>query len=109
MTPEIKRLFGKRLATIRESKGLKQHQLARLVGKKDTYISAIETGQNFPRPNMISTLARIMNLPVSAFFFFEATDGDPKALRKHIDSLLETSNPSQLRKFLRHMLVSLEK
>jgi hypothetical protein len=48
-------------------------------------------------------------LPVSAFYFFEGVDDDPKSLRKSIDSLVSRSDTSQLRKFLRHMLVSLEK
>jgi transcriptional regulator with XRE-family HTH domain len=108
MPSDLKRLFGKRLAAIREAKKLKQHQLARLIGKKDIYISAIETGQNFPRPEMISLLAKALNTPVSALFFFEGIDDDTKVLRKHIDSLIEGRSPAELRKWFRQMLVSLE-
>jgi transcriptional regulator with XRE-family HTH domain len=108
MPSDLKRLLGKRLAALRESRGLKQHQLARLVGKKDTYISAIERGQNFPRPEMISMLARVLHMPVSALFFFEGMDDDPKALRKQIDGLLDNRTPTQLRRVFRQMLVSLE-
>jgi hypothetical protein len=53
-------------------------------------------------------LAEALELPVSAFYFFEGVDDDPKSLRKSIDSLVAVSSASRLRRFLRHMLVSLE-
>jgi transcriptional regulator with XRE-family HTH domain len=108
MTADLKRLFGKRLATLRESKNLKQHQLARRIGKRDKYISDIETGRIYPRPQIVVALSEALQLPISAFYFFEGVDNDPKALRKSIDSLVSGSTASQLRKFLRLMLVSLE-
>jgi transcriptional regulator with XRE-family HTH domain len=108
MSPDLKRLFGKRLSTLRESKNLKQHQLARLIGKRDKYISDIETGRIYPRPQMIVALSKALEVPISAFFFFEGVDDDPKTLRKTIESLVAVSSASRLRKFLRHMLVSLE-
>lgn len=108
MSLDLKRLFGKRLSTLRESKNLKQHQLARMVGKRDKYISDIETGRIYPRPQMIVALSKALEFPISAFFFFEGVDDDPKILRKTIESLVAVSSASRLRKFLRHMLVSLE-
>jgi transcriptional regulator with XRE-family HTH domain len=109
MSIGFKQLFGQRLAALRGAKGLEQHQLGRLVGKKDKYVSAIETGKTFPRPEMIPLLAKALGAPVSALFFFEGMDNDAKLLRKQIDSLLQTSDAAQLRKFLRHMLVALER
>jgi len=108
MTPDLKRLFGKRLATLRESKNQKQHQLGRRIGKTDKYISDIETGRIYPRPKIMVALAEALELPISAFYFFEGVDDDPKSLRKSIESLVTVSSASRLRKFLRHMLVSLE-
>ncbi len=108
MSSSLKQLFGRRLASLREAKRLEQHQLGRLVGKKDKYISAIETGKTFPRSEMIPFLAKALSVPVSALFFFEGMDNDVKVLRKQIDSLLQSSDAGQLRKFLRLMLISLE-
>lgn len=87
---------------------MKQHQLARLIGKRDKYISDLETGRTYPRPEMLTALSKALELPISAFYFFEGIDADPKALRKSIESLVAPSSASRLRKFLRHMLVSLE-
>ena len=108
MAPDLKRLFGKRLATLRESKNLKQHQLARRIGKRDKYISDIETGRIYPRPKIIVALSAALELPISAFYFFEGVDDDPAFLRKSIESLVAVSSATRLRRFLRHMLVSLE-
>ncbi len=108
MSSNVKRLFGRRLSALRESKNLKQHQLARLISKRDKYISDLETGRTYPRPEMLTALSNALELPVSAFYFFEGVDDDPKALRKSIESLVAVSGVSRLRKFLRHMLVSLE-
>ena len=108
MAPNLKRLFGKRLTALRESKNLKQHQLGRRIGKRDKYISDIETGRIYPRPDVMVALSEALQLPISAFYFFEGVDDDPKALRKSIESLVAVSSASRLRRFLRHMLVSLE-
>jgi transcriptional regulator with XRE-family HTH domain len=108
MSSNVKRLFGKRLAALRESKNMKQHQLARLIGKRDKYISDLETGRTYPRPEMLSALAKALELPISAFYFFEGVDDDAKTLRKCIEGLVAVSGPSRLRKFLRHILISLE-
>lgn len=106
--PNVKRLFGKRLAALRESKNLKQHQLARLIGKRDKYISDIETGRTYPRPEMLAVLSKALEVPISTFYFFEGIDDDPRTLRKCIESLAATSGTNRLRRFLRHMIVSLE-
>ena len=108
MSSNVKRLFGKRLSALRESKNMKQHQLARLIGKRDKYISDLETGRTYPRPEMLAALSKALEFPISAFYFFEGVDDDPKVLRKSIEGLVAVSGASRLRKFLRHMLVSLE-
>ena len=108
MSSSVKRLFGRRLAALRESKNLKQHQLARLIGKRDKYISDLETGRTYPRPEMLTALSKALELPISAFYFFEGVDDNPKTLRASIEGLVAVSGASRLRKFLRHMLVSLE-
>jgi len=108
MTVSLKRLFGRRLAALRESKSLKQHQLGRMIGKSGKYVSDVETGRIYPRPDIIEKLSDVLRMPVSAFYFFEGIDDNPKALRKTIEGLIAVSSADRLRKFLRHMLVSIE-
>lgn len=109
MGANFKRLFGQRVAVLREAQNLRQHQLGTRIGKKDRYVSAIETGKTFPRPEMIPLLAKALNVPVSSLFFFEGMDNDAKVLLKLIGNLLEGRDATELRKFYRHALVSLEK
>lgn len=109
MSSDLKRRFGKRLALLREIRNLEQHQLGRMVGKKDKYISSIETGKNFPRPDMIDKLAKALQFPVSIFFFDEDVDNNPRALRKAIDSILDPCDVKELRKHLLQMVISREK
>ncbi len=108
MSANQARLFGKRLRALREAKGLKQHQLEAKIGKEPAYISRLETGRGSPSFEVIIDLARALDVPLSALFFFEAVDDDAKELRRKIENLLNASHVSQLRKFYRHMLVSIE-
>jgi transcriptional regulator with XRE-family HTH domain len=108
MSAKIKRLFGRRVAALRDSKNLKQHQLGRMIGKSGKYISDVETGRIYPRASIIEKLSTALGLPISCFYFFEGVDDDPKVLRQSIESLIAVSGPNRHRRFLRHMLVTLE-
>jgi transcriptional regulator with XRE-family HTH domain len=108
MNANLKQLFGKRLCQLRESHGLKQHQLGRRIGKRDKYISDIETGRIYPRAEIIVKLAEALDVPISTLYFFEGMEQDTKTLRKKIDNLLDQANATQLRKFYRLLLVSTE-
>ena len=108
MTSDLAHRFGKRLAFLRKTRSLEQHQLGQRVGKGNKFISRIETGQNFPRPDMIDKLAKALQVPVSALFFDEGTDSNPKAMRKAVDSFLNKCDAKQLRKYFLQMLISQE-
>jgi transcriptional regulator with XRE-family HTH domain len=79
-----------------------------MIGSDNRYISSVETGRVYPSPEMMMLLSKALNYPISAFYFFEGIDDDAKALRKSIESLIVVSNAGRLRRFLRHMLVTLE-
>jgi transcriptional regulator with XRE-family HTH domain len=108
MSSTLKKHLGKRLSSLREAKNLKQHQLGRMIGKSGKYISDVETGRIYPSSDIMEKLAKALQLPISSFYFFEGVDDDARALRKSIENLTAVSSASRLRKFLRHMLVSLE-
>jgi transcriptional regulator with XRE-family HTH domain len=108
MTSDLAHRFGKRLAFLRNARNLEQHQLGQRVGIGNKSISRIETGQSFPRPDMIDKLAKALQVPVSALFFDEEVDGNPKTMRKFIDSFLDQADAKQLRKHFLQMLISHE-
>lgn len=43
-----KKLLGKRIRELRKNRGIKQEQLAEMVGLEPTSISNIENGYNYP-------------------------------------------------------------
>lgn len=57
-------LLGKRIRELRKKKGLKQEDLAELVGLEPTSISNIENGYNYPT---IQNLEKIVNVLESSF------------------------------------------
>lgn len=77
-----------------------------MIGKGNKYISDVETGRNYPSPEIIEELAKALQLPVSVFFFDEHVDNNPKALRTFIDKILDASDTKELRRHLLHMLIS---
>ena len=60
--------FGKRLQEIRIANKLTQAQLAEKVGVETATISKIETGYQFPKPENIEKLAKILDTEVKDFF-----------------------------------------
>jgi transcriptional regulator with XRE-family HTH domain len=108
MASDLTHRFGKRLAFLRNARNLEQHQLGQRVGRDNKYISRIETGENFPRPEMIDKLAKALQCPVSALFFDEGVDNNPKVMRKFIDSFLDKGDAKQLRKYFLQVLLSHE-
>ena len=108
MSSELPRRFGRRLAFLRKVRNLEQHQLGQRVGRDNKFISRIETGQNFPRPEMIDRLAKALQVPVSALFFDEGVDNNPKSMRRFIDTFLDKSEAKQLRKYFLQVLISHE-
>jgi transcriptional regulator with XRE-family HTH domain len=108
MTSDLPHRFGRRVASLRKARKLEQHQLGQRVGKGNKFISRIETGQNFPRPEMIDKLAKALQVPVSALFFDEGIDNNPKLMRRSINSFLDASDTKRLRRYFLQMLISLE-
>jgi transcriptional regulator with XRE-family HTH domain len=108
MTSDLVHRFGRRLAFLRKARNLEQHQLGQRVGMGNKSISRIETGQSFPRPEMIDKFAKALQVPVSALFFDEGVDGNPKMMRKFIDSFLDKSDGKQLRKHFLQTLIYYE-
>ena len=60
--------FGKRLASLRRSKGLSQEELASRAGLHAVAITYIETGKRLPKLNTVYKLARGLELRVEDLF-----------------------------------------
>lgn len=103
----IKVLFGQKIKECRKKKGLTQAQLAEFVNVDDKHISCIESGKNFPSPDLIERLATALNLePKDLFEFYYLQDTTD--LKADIISMLDNLNQDELslaHKYIRTFLL----
>jgi len=65
------RFFRERLAELRKAKGLTQARLSELIGKDNSYIGRVETGEiDTPLLDTISEIAKRLDVPIGELFNF---------------------------------------
>lgn len=84
----LKTLFGRKIKEQRKKHNYTQAQLAELVNVDDKHISCIESGKNFPSPDLIERIARALNLEVKDLFEFNYLKNQ-NDLKKDIYLMLE--------------------
>ncbi len=91
----IKNLFGRKIKEYRKKKNLTQAQLAELVNVDDKHISCIESGKNFPSPDLIERLATYLDVePKDLFEFYYLQDIED--LKSDIIKMLNKLNNDEL-------------
>ena len=91
----IKNLFGRKIKEYRKKKNLTQAQLAELVNVDDKHISCIESGKNFPSPDLIERLAISLDVePKDLFEFYYLQDIED--LKSDIIKMLDKLNNNEL-------------
>lgn len=64
----IKEQFGERLRYLRKCKGMSQERLALEAGVDRTYLPSIEQGKRNVSLEVISKLAKALDIPITDFF-----------------------------------------
>ncbi len=103
MKKDIKKLFGLKVKEYRIKNGLRQCNLADLVDVDPKTISCIESGKNFPSPNLIYRLAIALKVEPKDLFEFYHLQNE-KDLKKDITAMLDKlskENLSLVYKFIR--------
>ncbi|MCM1339229.1 MAG: helix-turn-helix domain-containing protein [Muribaculaceae bacterium] len=91
----LKILFGKKIKEYRKRKSYTQAQLAELVNVDDKHISCIESGKNFPSPDLIERFSNALSVdPKDLFEFYYLQE--PKDLKSEIISMLENLTNEEL-------------
>jgi transcriptional regulator with XRE-family HTH domain len=62
------RAFGKRLATVRESRAMSQERLAVLAGVSRETIGLLERGQRWARLSTLHRIAKCLDVPTKELF-----------------------------------------
>jgi len=65
---KLMKVFGKRVAEVRKSRGITQQQLAELIGMSVVAIAYIETGKRWARLGTLSKIAKQLNVNISDLF-----------------------------------------
>ncbi|MEH3146894.1 MAG: helix-turn-helix domain-containing protein [Methylobacterium frigidaeris] len=73
-TTEVDRLVGVRITALRKAKGLSQTALGTAVGVTFQQVQKYEKGQNRVGAGRLREIARLLEVPVSAFFEDRAED-----------------------------------
>lgn len=103
----IKQLLGRKLKEYRKKRNLTQAQLAESVNVDDKHISCIESGKNFPSPDLIERLATSLNIEPKDLFEFYYLQDTPD-LKSDIISMLDKLNQEELslaHKYIRTFLL----
>lgn len=103
----IKNLFGRKIKEYRKKKNLTQAQLAELANVDDKHISCIESGKNFPSPDLIERLATSLSVePKDLFEFYYLQNAAD--LKSDITAMLDKLNEEELslaHKYIRTFLI----
>lgn len=103
----IKNLFGRKIKEYRKKKNLTQAQLAELANVDDKHISCIESGKNFPSPDLIERLATSLDVePKDLFEFYYLQNAAD--LKSAITAMLDKLNEEELslaHKYIRTFLI----
>ncbi len=80
-TTDVDRLVGLRITALRKARGLSQTALGTAVGVTFQQVQKYEKGQNRVGAGRLSEIARLLEVPVAAFFADDAVDdaGDAKS------------------------------
>lgn len=103
----LKYLFGKKIKEYRKKHSYTQAQLAELVNVDDKHISCIESGKNFPSPDLIERLSVALNVEPKDFFEFYYLQNSSD-LKKDIISMLEKLTNEELsltHKYIRTFII----
>lgn len=67
----IKQKLGLKIKKLRQSRNLKQSELAEKVGVEDKTISRIEVGGNYPSMDLLIRIANTLEYDLTEFFKFQ--------------------------------------
>jgi len=80
----IKDGLGKTIKFLRFRRGLSQADLSEKAGISITFLSSIERGIKFPQPEMLSKLAKALDVEVFELFKTDAVPTDHKAMMSQL-------------------------
>lgn len=90
MYNDIKKKIGLNLRDLRLSRGLKQHELAEMVGVEDKTISRIEVGGNYPSISLLVKLAEAIDCKLEDFVCMDENNAVKNSIKELDDTEIQT-------------------
>jgi len=79
MNNKTEKQIGYMIKVLRTAAGIKQKDLATQAGIKPNYLSLVEAGTREPSLNVLRSISRALNVPISFLFWQESTE------QEHLD------------------------
>jgi transcriptional regulator with XRE-family HTH domain len=95
--PDITTRVGKRIRSLRKSKGLTQQRLGELSGLDYKYLGSIERGLENPSLRKIGMIASGLGIDVMELFRFHHEHDDDEKLREDLRKLVDQMENGRLR------------
>lgn len=80
----IKTILGKNIKFLRARKGLTQAVLAEKANISIIFISSIERGSKYPQPDILTRIAKVLDVEVFELFKGDLVPSDSKKLITHL-------------------------
>ncbi len=95
-------LLGKRIKSLRKSKGHTQERLAEIVAINPNYLAVIERGEANPTLALLERLSAGLEVPLSELFQYRREEGYlPVELRQKLDGLVSEASDEELLRLTR--------
>lgn len=101
-------LFGRQVRAIRKTAKLSREKLAERAGINSNYLGEIERGEKWPSLEIISSLAKILNVAVIRFFDYESQEPNVNLLRAKLRHLLEDRGITEIQRAHRILRATFE-
>jgi len=95
-------LLGKRIKSLRRSKGHTQERLAEIIDINTNYLAVIERGEANPTLALLERLSEGLEVPLSELFQYRREEGYlPVELRQRLDGLVSEASDEELLRLTR--------
>ncbi|NLE05259.1 MAG: helix-turn-helix transcriptional regulator [Crenarchaeota archaeon] len=93
---DLRKSVGLRIKELRQSRNLKQSQLAEKIGVETTSLCKIENGEHFPKEENIEKIANALEVDIKDLFAFTPELNKEKLLA-NIHSMLDKSDEKTIK------------
>ena len=95
-------LLGKRIKSLRRSKGHTQERLAEIIDINTNYLAVIERGEANPTLALLERLSTGLEVPLPELFRYRPEEGyQPAQLRRKLDQMLNEARDGELPRLTR--------